>query len=86
MSSLSLQAFPSHWWEKVPEDQRKGSWEILPQEASPGELVLSKRNELGQFSNLAATAFEFQGERFASVEALWQMMKYPGIWRSVDKE
>lgn len=77
LSSLSLQAFPSHWWEKVPEDQRKDSWEILPQEAGPGELVLSKRNELGQFSNLAATAFEFQGERFASVEALWQMMKYP---------
>lgn len=73
----SLQAFPSHWWEKVPESERKGSWEVLPHEAAKGELVLSKRNELGQFSNLAFTPFEFQGEKYSSVEGLWQMMKYP---------
>ncbi|MEC9282298.1 MAG: hypothetical protein VX642_06270, partial [Bdellovibrionota bacterium] len=82
--SLSLKAYPSHWWEKVPENQRKGTWEVLPHEAQDGELVLSKRNELGQFSNLAATDFEFQGESYASIEGLWQMMKYPEINNSND--
>jgi hypothetical protein len=43
--------YPSHWWEKVPEDDRQGSWEILPHEVNPGEVILSKRNELGVFSN-----------------------------------
>ena len=52
-------------------------WEILPQEAKPGEVILSKRNELGLLSNFAATPFEFRGKRYASLEGFWQMMKYP---------
>jgi len=53
------------------------AWEILPQEAGPGEVILSKRNELGLLSNFAATPFEFRGKRYASLEGFWQMMKYP---------
>jgi predicted NAD-dependent protein-ADP-ribosyltransferase YbiA (DUF1768 family) len=77
LSSLANSTYPSHWWKVVEEKDRKGSWEILPHEAKEGELILSKRNELGQFSNLAASSFVFEGVRYASVEALWQMMKYP---------
>src|SRR5208282_4919968 len=42
-----------------------------------GEVVLSKRNELGLLSNFAATPFTFHGRRYASLEGFWQMMKYP---------
>jgi predicted NAD-dependent protein-ADP-ribosyltransferase YbiA (DUF1768 family) len=49
----------------------------LPQEAGPGEVILSKRHELGLLSNFAATPFEFHGRRYASLEGFWQMMKYP---------
>ncbi len=52
-------------------------WEILPQEAGPGEVILSKRNELGLLSNFAATPFVFHGKRYESLEGFWQMMKYP---------
>jgi len=70
------QQYPAHWWARVPVDQ-KASWEILPQEAKPGEVILSKRNELGILSNFAATPFTFRGKRYASVEGFWQMMLYP---------
>ncbi|MEK7780686.1 MAG: NADAR family protein, partial [Verrucomicrobiota bacterium] len=53
------------------------AWEILPQAAGPGEVILSKRNELGLLSNFAATPFTFRGQRYASLEGFWQMMKYP---------
>lgn len=53
------------------------AWEILPQAAGPGEVILSKRNELGLLSNFAATPFAFHGQRYASLEGFWQMMKYP---------
>ena len=68
--------YPSHWWAAVP---REGvpAWEILPQEAGPGEVILSKRNELGLLSNFAATPFTFRRQRYASLEGFWQMMKYP---------
>ena len=69
-------SYPSHWWTPVPEDQ-KASWEILPQEAKPGEVILSKRNELGILSNFAATPFTLRGKLYASVEGFWQMMLYP---------
>jgi predicted NAD-dependent protein-ADP-ribosyltransferase YbiA (DUF1768 family) len=49
----------------------------MPQEAKPGEVILSKRNELGLLSNFAATSFEYHGKRYASLEGFWQMMKYP---------
>jgi predicted NAD-dependent protein-ADP-ribosyltransferase YbiA (DUF1768 family) len=67
---------PAHWWAAVP---REGApdWEILPQEARPGEVIVSKRHELGLLSNFAATPFEFRGIRYASLEGFWQMMLYP---------
>jgi len=68
--------YPAHWWAPVP---KKGApdWEILPQEAGPGEVVVSKRYELRLLSNFAATPFIFRGRRYASVEGFWQMMLYP---------
>jgi hypothetical protein len=68
--------YPAAWWTPAP---KKGApeWEILPQEAGPGEVILSKRNELGLLSNFAATPFKFHGKRYASMEGFWQMMKYP---------
>jgi predicted NAD-dependent protein-ADP-ribosyltransferase YbiA (DUF1768 family) len=69
-------SYPVSWWTPVPEDQ-KAWWEILPQAAKPGEVILSKRNELGILSNFAATPFTYRGKRYASVEGFWQMMLYP---------
>jgi predicted NAD-dependent protein-ADP-ribosyltransferase YbiA (DUF1768 family) len=71
-----LPAYPAHWWTPVSKEGAP-DWEILPQEAQPGEVILSKRNELGRLSNFAATPFEFRGQRYASLEGFWQMMKYP---------
>lgn len=70
------QQYPARWWTPVPEDQ-KAVWEILPQAARPGQVILSKRNELGVLSNFAATPFTFRSKRYASVEGFWQMMLYP---------
>ena len=53
------------------------AWEVFPQDAAPGEVILSKRNELGLLSNFAATPFTFRGKRYASLEGFWQMMKFP---------
>src|SRR4051812_45379146 len=69
-------SYPTNWWAPVPKEGAP-SWEILPQEARSGEVILSKRNELGLLSNFAATPFEFHGKRYASLEGFWQMMKYP---------
>ncbi len=68
--------YPAHWWTPVV-DAQKPDWEILPQTANPGEVILSKRNELGILSNFAATPFTLRGVRYASVEGFWQMMLYP---------
>jgi predicted NAD-dependent protein-ADP-ribosyltransferase YbiA (DUF1768 family) len=68
--------YPAHWWTPVSKEGAP-AWEILPQEAGPGEVILSKRNELGMLSNFAATPFNFKGKRYASLEGFWQMMKYP---------
>jgi predicted NAD-dependent protein-ADP-ribosyltransferase YbiA (DUF1768 family) len=68
--------YPSHWWDSVPKEGAP-SWEILPQEAGPGEVILSKRHELGLLSNFAATPFTFRDKRYASLEGFWQMMLYP---------
>jgi len=68
--------YPAHWFAPV-NDPRKPDWEILPQEAGPGEVILSKRHELGLLSNFAPTPFVFRGQRYASLEGFWQMMKYP---------
>lgn len=68
--------YPAHWWTPV---SREGApaWEILPQEAGLGEVILSKRNELGVLSNFAATPFFFHNKPYASLEGFWQMMLYP---------
>ena len=68
--------YPAHWWTPVSTNNAP-SWEIFPQEAGPGEVILSKRNELGLLSNFAATPFTYRGVRYASLEGFWQMMKYP---------
>jgi predicted NAD-dependent protein-ADP-ribosyltransferase YbiA (DUF1768 family) len=70
------QNYPTHWWTPVPE-ANKPDWEILPQAAKPGEVILSKRNELGILSNFAPTPIVYRGKRYASVEGFWQMMLYP---------
>lgn len=69
-------AYPAEWFARV-EDPLAPTWEILPQAAGPGEVILSKRNELGILSNFAATPFVYQGKRYASVEGFWQMMHFP---------
>lgn len=68
--------YPAHWWTRVPSEGAP-DWEILPQAAGPGEVILSKRNELGILSNFAATPFTYRGKRYASLEGFWQMMLYP---------
>jgi len=68
--------YPAHWWTPVTTNGAP-TWEILPQAAAPGEVILSKRNELGLLSNFAATPFTFHDKRYASLEGFWQMMKYP---------
>ena len=68
--------YPAHWWTPI-NDPKKPDWEILPQEAGPGEVILSKRNELGLLSNFAATPFVFHKKRYASLEGFWQAMLYP---------
>jgi predicted NAD-dependent protein-ADP-ribosyltransferase YbiA (DUF1768 family) len=73
---LLLLVYPAHWWTPVPPESA-ASWEILPQAAKAGEVILSKRNELGILSNFAATPFTFRGRQYASVEGFWQMMLYP---------
>jgi predicted NAD-dependent protein-ADP-ribosyltransferase YbiA (DUF1768 family) len=70
--------YPNVWWAAVPEKDA-ASWEILPQRAKYGEVILSKRTELGILSNFAATPFTFRGKRYASVEGFWQATKYPEI-------
>src|SRR4051812_44349904 len=69
-------AYPAHWWKEYP-TQGKPSWEILPQEAKEGEVILSKRNELGLLSNFAPTPFTYDSKKYASLEGFWQMMLYP---------
>ena len=68
--------YPARWWAPVPAEGAP-DWEILPQAAGPGEVIVSKRHELGLLSNFAATPFVFHGQRYASVEGFWQMMLYP---------
>jgi predicted NAD-dependent protein-ADP-ribosyltransferase YbiA (DUF1768 family) len=68
--------YPADWWATVPKEGAP-AWEILPQEAGPGEVILSKRHELGLLSNFAPTPFTFREKRYASLEGFWQAMKYP---------
>ncbi|MEZ0230624.1 MAG: NADAR family protein [Planctomycetota bacterium] len=70
-------AFPASWFAPLPASEKAASWEITPDKAGPGEVILSKRTELGCFSNFAATPFELDGKRYASIEGLWQSLYYP---------
>jgi hypothetical protein len=74
--SAKAGTYPSEWWTPVT-DQKVPGWEVLPQAAKEGEVILSKRTALGVFSNLAHTPFELDGVKYASIEGLWQGMKYP---------
>jgi predicted NAD-dependent protein-ADP-ribosyltransferase YbiA (DUF1768 family) len=74
--ALAAPSYPAHWFKPVPKAGAPG-WEVLPQEAGPGEVILSKRHELGLLSNFAPTPFLFHGKRYASLEGFWQMMLYP---------
>lgn len=76
LAIASPSQYPAHWFAPVERDPSK-PWEILPQEAGPGEVILSKRHELGLLSNFAATPFTYRGKRYASLEGLWQSMLYP---------
>ena len=76
MSVRAEEPYPQEWWTPVPTNET-ASWEVLPQAAGPGEVILSKRTELGILSNFAPTPFTLDGERYASVEGFWQMLKYP---------
>lgn len=68
--------YPTEWWTEIPREQGRG-WEILPQDAKKGEVILSKRTVLGVFSNFAESPFVLDGIQFASIEGLWQGLKYP---------
>lgn len=68
--------YPSHWWTPV-DDPNAPDWEVLPQAAGPGEVILSKRNELGCLSNFAPTPFTFREKTYASIEGWWFAMFYP---------
>ena len=72
----SREGYPAHWWAEVPRETAP-SWEILPQDAKDGEVILSKRNELGLLSNFAATPFTYRGKKYASLEGFWQAMLFP---------
>lgn len=73
--------YPQHWWEPVPKNQA-ASWEILPQEANPGEVILSKRNELGMLSNFVETPFVFHG-RYRSVEGEHYDLIVEATWAKI---
>lgn len=68
--------YPASWWKEVPASEAY-SWEILPQEAGEGEVILSKRTELGVFSNFTDVKVEIDGVAYRGLEGFWQMMKYP---------
>ncbi|MFW5887582.1 MAG: NADAR family protein [Bacteriovoracia bacterium] len=74
--NLQSSTYPEHWWRPV-DPRTAPNWEVLPQDAGPEEVVLSKRNELGILSNFAHTPFKLDGVTYQSVEGFWQMMKFP---------
>jgi predicted NAD-dependent protein-ADP-ribosyltransferase YbiA (DUF1768 family) len=84
LTTISFAQYPESWFKPVSETERQ-SWEILPQDAKDGEVILSKRTELGIFSNLSEAHFIFEGETYYSIESLWQMMKYPDLSDKTDE-
>ncbi len=76
LNACATSRYPKVWFEPI-RDPHPPAWEILPQEAKSGEVILSKRNELGILSNFAPTPFIYHGKQYASLEGFWQMMLYP---------
>lgn len=78
-SATTVDGYPDLWWQAVPKDQTVPGWEITPDKANraAGEVILSKRNELGLLSNFASAPFTLDGDNYASIEGLWQSLKYP---------
>ena len=76
VKSSDVPDYNDAWWAPVTNAE---PWEIPPQAAdrSQNQVVLSKRTELGVFSNLTESPFELDGQRYQSIEGLWQGMKYP---------
>lgn len=74
--TVAVSRYPQEWWAPVP-NHLAAEWEILPQQAAPPYVILSKRNELGLLSNFAHTPFTYHAVRYASVEGFWQSLKYP---------
>jgi predicted NAD-dependent protein-ADP-ribosyltransferase YbiA (DUF1768 family) len=68
--------YPAEWFAEVSRDTA-ASCEVLPQDAAPGEVILSNRTTLGQLSKYAHTPFELDGQRYESLEGFLQMLKYP---------
>ncbi|MGZ4962408.1 MAG: PCC domain-containing protein [Limisphaerales bacterium] len=75
-ATTTSRKYPANWWAPVPTNGAP-AWEIFPQDAKAGEVILSKRNELGLLSNFAPTPFTFRSKRYASIEGFWQAMKFP---------
>ena len=76
MSCATTKQYPKHWWKPVAKKDLQW-WEIDPQAAKKGEVILSKRNELGILSNFSHAPFKLDGKTYPNIEALWQSMKYP---------
>lgn len=78
-ATIGADGFPDIWWAPVPQGEVVPGWEITPDKANrqAGEVILSKRNELGLLSNFAAAPFTLDGDNYASIEGLWQSLKYP---------
>ncbi|MDC1175007.1 NADAR family protein [Bacteriovoracaceae bacterium] len=67
--------YPKHWYKPV--EGKVKWWEITPDHAKEGEVILSKRNELGILSNFSHTPFRYDGKKYESIEGAWQAMKFP---------
>ena len=68
--------YPEHWWASLPKEEVEW-WEVPPDAAKEGEVILSKRNELGVLSNFSAHSFTYRGKKYPGIEGIWQAMKYP---------
>ncbi|MEI9863158.1 MAG: hypothetical protein WDN00_01085 [Limisphaerales bacterium] len=53
--------YSAQWWTPVPTNGAP-AWEIFAAGRRTGEVILSKRNELGLLSNFAPTPFTFHGK------------------------
>ena len=70
------QGYPAGWWQEIPREQA-WPWEVLPQNAGPGEVILSKRTQLGLFTSFATTPFTFHERRYASMLGFEASLRYP---------